>query len=86
MRSAFYLALKVADRPGVLASVAEIFGGHGVSIRLMEQVGLGDDARLVFVTHHASEAELRATVGELAALDAVNEVGAVLHVVDDADP
>jgi len=86
VRSAFYLALKVADRPGVLASVAKIFGAHGVSIRLMEQVGLSDDARLVFVTHRASEAELHATIGELAALDAVNEVGAVLHVVDDTDP
>jgi homoserine dehydrogenase len=85
VRSAFYLALKVADRPGVLAAVAKIFGGHGVSIRLMEQVGLGEDARLVFVTHRASEAELHATVGELAALDAVSEVGAVLHVVEDAD-
>jgi homoserine dehydrogenase len=86
VRSAFYLAIKVADRPGVLASVARIFGSHGVSIRLMEQVGLGDDARLVFVTHHAQESELHATVGELADLDAVTEVGATLHVVDGAAP
>jgi len=86
VRSAFYLAIKVADRPGVLAAVARIFGGHGVSIRLMEQVGLGEDARLVFVTHRAAESELAATVAELADLGAVNEVGAVLHVVDGAEP
>ena len=34
VRSAFYLAIKVADRPGVLAAVATVFGDHGVSIRL----------------------------------------------------
>jgi homoserine dehydrogenase len=85
-RSAFYLAIKVTDRPGVLAVVAGIFGAHGVSIRLMEQVGLGDDARLVFVTHPASEADLAATVTELGGLAAVSEVGAVLHVVDGATP
>jgi len=84
--TAFYLAIKVADRPGVLAAVAHAFGAHGVSIRLMEQVGLGDDARLVFVTHRAAESALHATVAELAELDAVNEVGAVLHVVDGAEP
>jgi homoserine dehydrogenase len=86
VRSAFYLAIKVADRPGVLAAVATTFGSHGVSIRIMEQVGLGEDARLVFVTHHAAQSELDATIGELGDLDAVTEVGAVLHVVDGTEP
>ena len=86
MRSAFYLALQVADRPGVLAAVAKVFGDHGVSIRTMEQLGLDDDARLVFLTHVASEADLAATVRGLAALDAVNEVGAVLRVVEGSSP
>ncbi|HEV3213635.1 MAG TPA: homoserine dehydrogenase [Acidimicrobiales bacterium] len=86
VRSAFYLAIKVADRPGVLAAVATTFGSHGVSIRIMEQVGLGEDARLVFVTHHAAQSELDATIGELGDLDAVTEVGAVLHVVERTEP
>ena len=41
--------------PGVLAAVAGVFGGHGVSIRSMEQEGLGAEARLVFITHTARE-------------------------------
>lgn len=86
VRSAFYLALQVADRPGVLAAVAKVFGDHGVSIRTMEQLGLDDDARLVFLTHVASEADLAATVRGLSALDAVNEVGAVLRVVEGTSP
>jgi homoserine dehydrogenase len=80
--SAFYLAIEVADRPGVLASVATVFGHHGVSIRSMEQIGLGDDARLVFLTHRAATSEMAATVAELEQLDAVTEVGALLQVVD----
>ena len=38
---AWYLSIDVADRPGVLAAVAQVFGDHGVSIRSMEQVGPG---------------------------------------------
>lgn len=84
VRSAFYLAIKVADRPGVLAAVASVFGAHRVSIRSMEQLGLGDDARLVFLTHHAAASDLASTVEELTGLAAVTEIGAVLHVVDAA--
>lgn len=85
VRSAFYLAIEVADRPGVLAAVARVFGGHGVSIRSMEQVGLGDDARLVFLTHRAATSDMAATVEELDSLDAVTAVGALLHVVEESD-
>jgi homoserine dehydrogenase len=81
---AYYLALRVADRPGVLAAVASVFGRHAVSIRLMEQLGLGDDARLVFLTHDAAEAAVTATLAELGGLEPVTEVGAVLHVVEAA--
>jgi homoserine dehydrogenase len=86
VRSAFYLAIKVADRPGVLAAVAGVFGAHGVSIRSMEQLGLGDDARLVFLTHEATASDLDVTVTELERLDAVTEIGAVLHVVQGDAP
>ena len=51
--SVFYLSLDVADEPGVLASVASVFGRHQVSIRSMEQFGVGNEARLSFLTHHA---------------------------------
>ncbi|HLK45236.1 MAG TPA: homoserine dehydrogenase, partial [Acidimicrobiales bacterium] len=85
VRSAFYLAIEVADRPGVLAAVAQVFGHHDVSIRSMEQIGLGDDARLVFLTHGASTAAMSSTVAALRDLDAVTDVGALLHVIDGAD-
>ena len=51
--SQFYLSLDVADRPGVLAAIAGVFGGHEVSIQSMQQKGQGAEARLIFVTHLA---------------------------------
>ncbi len=85
IRSAYYLSIEVADRPGVLAAVATVFGDHGVSIRSMEQQGLGDEARLVFLTHLAREGDVRATLAGLEALPAVDLVGGVLRVVGDED-
>ena len=79
--TAYYLNLDVVDRPGVLASVAGAFGQHGVSIRTMEQEGLGDEARLVFITHVAREADLQATIRELHHLDAVDRITSVLRVI-----
>jgi len=85
LRCAWYLNIDVVDRPGVLAAVAGVFGNHGVSIRSMEQVGLGDEARLIFLTHVAREGDVTATIGELRALDVVEHVGGVLRVVGDEE-
>ena len=85
LRSAFYLNIEVADQPGVLASVATVFGHHGVSIRSMEQQGLGAGARLVFLTHIAREGDVRGTLADLARLDVVEHVGGVLRVVGEEE-
>ena len=79
--SQFYLSIEVADRPGVLATVAGVFGEHGVSIRSMNQEGLGDEARLIFITHTALERDMQATLAALRELDAVDRVGTLLRVV-----
>jgi homoserine dehydrogenase len=82
---AWYLSIDVADRPGVLAAVARVFGDHGVSIRSMEQVGLGDEARLIFLTHVARAGAVRLTIEGLRHLDVVDRVGGVLRIVGDRD-
>ena len=79
--SAYYLNLDVADQPGVLARVAGVFGAHGVSIRSMEQEGLGGEARLIFITHEAVERDVQATLHDLRELDVVDRVGTVLRVI-----
>jgi homoserine dehydrogenase len=81
VETAYYLNIDVFDRPGVLAAVAGVFGAHGVSIRSMEQEGLGDEARLVFITHTAREAAMQATVRDLHHLDSVDRITSVLRVI-----
>jgi homoserine dehydrogenase len=79
--SEYYLNLEVADRPGVLAAVAGVFGRHDVSIRAMEHEGLGQEARLIFITHTAREADVQATLHDLRDLDVVDRVGTLLRVI-----
>jgi homoserine dehydrogenase len=81
MSSQYYLDLTVDDRPGVLASVAAVFGEHNVSIRSMEQVGMGAEARLVFITHTARERDMQATIAGLRQLPPVERIGSFLRVV-----
>jgi homoserine dehydrogenase len=87
----FYLHLEVADRPGVLAQVAEILGLQGVSIKSVVQQGLGDDATLVMVMHPVLESKFRAAVDMIAGLDFVRSVPRVVRVIEEvfeapADP
>ena len=81
---AYYIGLEVADEPGVLASVAGVFGRHGVSIQSMEQHGLASDARLVFITHNCLERDLQATLRDLKDLAPVHKLGTVMRVIGDS--
>lgn len=81
LRSQYYLNLEVADRTGVLAAVATVFGEHGVSIRSMEQDDEQGEARLVFITHTARERDMQATLHGLRELEAVHNIGSLLRVV-----
>jgi homoserine dehydrogenase len=82
--SEFSLTIETSDEPGVLAMVAGVFGARGVSIRSMEQVGLGAEARLVFITHTAREAAMQATLHDLRLLPSVRRVGGLVRVVGSA--
>jgi homoserine dehydrogenase len=79
----FYLHLEVADRPGVLAQVAEILGLQEVSIKSVVQKGLGDEARLVMVMHPVLESKFRAAVGLIARLDFVRSEPRVIRVIEE---
>ena len=81
LSSEYYVALEVVDRPGVLAAVAGVFSTQGVSIKQMEQEGIGDDARLILITHTAVERAMQATLSDLRDLDVVDRVGSLLRVV-----
>src|SRR5205085_10070133 len=83
IESAFYLYVEVADRPGVLARVAEILGLQGVSIKSVVQKGLGEDARLVMVTHPVLESRFRAATELIGGLDFLRARPRVLRVIEE---
>lgn len=79
----WYLRLEVADRPGVLAQIAAVFGDNDVSIKSVWQEGRSDAATLLLVTHDAIERNLRAARDALASLEVVRQVAAVVRVQSD---
>jgi homoserine dehydrogenase len=81
--SAFYLHVEVADRPGVLAQVAEILGMQGVSLESLVQKGIGQDARLAMVMHPVLESRFRAAVELIGRLDFVRSSPRVIRVISD---
>ncbi|HQX53983.1 MAG TPA: homoserine dehydrogenase [Planctomycetaceae bacterium] len=73
----YYLRFTVADRPHVLADIADILGRHEISIssvRQDETEDIDDEsgvARLVIMTHRTTEGRLRNADTEIAALSSI---------------
>ncbi len=83
-RGRYYLRLTVADRPGVLAELTAALRDHGVSIESLIQRGhaASGDAMVVMVTHVASEAEVLASLAQMARSDAVTGPPVMMHILD----
>lgn len=71
----YYIRLVCSDQPGVLASIAKIFGENNVSIASVVQKDVrGDDAEIVLVTHKVAERNFRQAIESIAGLPVVTEV------------
>jgi homoserine dehydrogenase len=81
--SAFYLHMEVADRPGVLAQVAELLGMQGASIKSVVQRGLGDNASLVMVLHPLRESRFYAAVRLIGQLDFMRSAPRAIRVIEE---
>ena len=81
--SAFYLHLEVADRPGVLAQIAEILGLQEVSVKSVVQKGMGDDARLEMVLHPVLESRFKAAVDLIARLEFMRSRPRFVRVIEE---
>jgi homoserine dehydrogenase len=79
-KTRYLIRLDVADRPGVLAAVAQTFSKHDVSIQTVRQTGRGDNAELIVMTHKATDSALASTVADLSTLDAVKDIASVIRV------
>jgi homoserine dehydrogenase len=83
LETGYYIRLEVADKPGVLAAVASVFGAHEVSIASVIQKRAEEGvAEIVYVTHCAREASVRSALSEIEALDVVSRTAAVIRVED----
>jgi homoserine dehydrogenase len=84
VRTRYYLRIRVADRAGVLAKITRVLGEqYGISLASViqkEANEIDQTAELVFMTHVAREADMRAALDEIGRLDAVADVGAFLRV------
>jgi len=83
VESAFYLHMEVADRPGVLAQVAELLGMQGASIKSVVQQGLGDEARLVMVLHPLLESRFYAALRLIGRLDFMRSAPRAIRVIEE---
>jgi homoserine dehydrogenase len=81
--SAFYLYMEVADRPGVLAQIAQILGLQGASVKSVVQKGLGENARLVMVVHPMLESKFFAAVDLISGLDCLRARPRAIRVIDE---
>lgn len=82
--SRYYVNLKAADRPGVLAKIAGCFGDAGVSIAsVIQKESMEGFANIVFMTHVTTEEKMKRAISSIKSLDVVESVENVLVVLDE---
>jgi homoserine dehydrogenase len=83
VRSRYYLRLRVADRPGVLAQIATALGNAEISIAsvIQKEVDGAGAAEIVIMTHEAREADLQGALQSVRRLHGVEDVKQTLRVM-----
>jgi homoserine dehydrogenase len=81
LQTRYYLRTDVADRPGVLAAIATVFGEEGVSLASVLQMGAsGESAEIVWLTHVTRERQMQRSLDRISALPEVNSINSRLRV------
>jgi homoserine dehydrogenase len=83
LRTRYYVRMTVADKPGVLAQIAQVLGEAEISVASVQQPEADADARaaeIVLITHEAREASMQGALTELERLPAVSEIGMFLRI------
>jgi homoserine dehydrogenase len=74
VETAYYLRMRVEDKPGVLADITRILAGHGISIDAMLQREPGDgesQTDIILLTHRAIEGNVNAAIAAVEDLKTV---------------
>jgi homoserine dehydrogenase len=83
LRSPYYLHLVVADRPGVLAQVAQRLADHEISVARLVQTPHAEGAALHLILHEAPEGAVSAALAEIVRLPQVHAQPSLLPVISD---
>jgi homoserine dehydrogenase len=81
----YYVRLSAADRPGVLAKIATVFGNNNISIASAIQPESDEKtqtAEIVIMTHPAPEMAMQQALHELEQLEVVREVSNFIRIED----
>jgi homoserine dehydrogenase len=81
----YYVRLNAADRPGVLAQIARVFGNNKISISSAiqpESDAKTKTAEIVIMTHPAREKAMQKALRELERLEVVREIANFIRVED----
>lgn len=82
LKTRFYARFLSQDLPGVIGDLGTYFGNHQVSLESVVQINLTEDhAEIVVVTHNVYEANFRAALAEIEALEAIKEVPSIIRVL-----
>jgi len=77
----YYIRMQVADRPGVLAAIAGVFGDFAVSVEsVVQKAATGEHAEIVWVTHRAKGGSVRQALDLIARLPVVAEIRSCIRV------
>ena len=78
----YYINMEVVDKPGVLGSIASIFGKNMVSLAsvVQRQKNGNNIVPLVFITHEAERKNIDAALEETKRLEFVTGVDSIIIV------
>ena len=83
LETRYYIRLVVTDTAGVLAQIAEILGGKGISIASVLQKDTFPEERkaeLVITTHPSHEASVQKALSEVQELQVVSDISNVIRI------
>jgi homoserine dehydrogenase len=81
--NAFYLRMRVEDRPGVLADITKFFGEYKVSIAsLVQHLAADGSAHIVWLTHKTNEGNLKKALDGIKKLDCVDDILSIIRVYE----
>ena len=80
VKNPFFLRMQVENKPGVLASIASVFGVHKVSIsRVVQNITADGVAELVIVTEAVKEFHMKDALRHLEDMETIREISSVIR-------